>query len=229
MLKVKYEYGNKKFELVPFNTGTEKDLLLMTSIVEPTLDSTLEICGQKPEIISELTDFEKIAMLYKYREISTGSDINLKFKCKKCEKPNENTVDITEIVHSSIPKNPIIIDQFKPVTEDNLSEFLTIDIDELDIDEYEELFQEVKDSVTKFDFSKPIICQTCGHVNKVNVGKEDFVIENMAEDTLMSLYQTYNDLTFFGGYNKQDVDSLYPFERMIVISLLNKTREELNK
>jgi hypothetical protein len=51
----------------------------------------------------------------------------------------------------------------------------------------------------------------------------------MSEDSLMSIYQTYNDLTFFGKYTKQDIDTLYPFERTILISLLNKTREDMTK
>jgi hypothetical protein len=33
----------------------------------------------------------------------------------------------------------------------------------------------------------------------------------------------------FGKYNKRDVDSLYPFERTILIGLINKTREEIKQ
>ena len=43
----------------------------------------------------------------------------------------------------------------------------------------------------------------------------------------MSIYRTYNDMCMFGNYNKKDIDSLYPFERTILIGLINKTREDM--
>ena len=51
----------------------------------------------------------------------------------------------------------------------------------------------------------------------------------MSEDSAASMYQTYNDFVFHGKYSKLDIDSMYPFERTILISLLNKTIEEMNK
>jgi len=50
----------------------------------------------------------------------------------------------------------------------------------------------------------------------------------MSEDSLTSIYQTYNEMIFHSHYTKQDIDSLYPFERIILFSLLNKTKEDLN-
>ena len=57
----------------------------------------------------------------------------------------------------------------------------------------------------------------------------DYIIEIMSDDTLMSLYKSYNFLIYFGHHTKEGVDSMYPFERSIFIGLLNKTKEDLEE
>lgn len=229
MIKIPYEYSGKKFEITPYNTKQEKEILLLSMISTPTLEAALHICGIADNIIASLSEQEKIAMLYKFRMVSVGDDLSLKFTCKHCKTSSDNVLNIADIIEESNITNPLISDRFKTLTEDNFQEFINKDIDELEIDEYEKLFEETKSSITKFNFKKPIICQKCSKENHISIEKPEFVIDNLSEDTIMSLYQTYNDLTYFGKYTKQDIDTLYPFERTILISLLNKTREDLNK
>ena len=229
MIKVPYEYSDKKFEISPYNTGQEKEILLLGMISTPTLDGALQICGVENSVIESLSEYEKIAMLYKFRTVSVGDDLNLKFTCKHCKTSSDNVINISDIIENSNITNPLITDRYKKLTEDNFQEFINKDIDDLEIDEYEKLFAETEKSITKFNFKKPIICQKCSKENFISIEKPTFVIDNLSEDTIMSLYQTYNDLTYFGKYTKQDIDTLYPFERTILISLLNKTREDLNK
>lgn len=229
MIKIPYEYSGKRFEISPYNTNQEKEILLLGMISTPTLESALHICGVADDIVASLSEQEKIAMLYKFRMVSVGDDLSLKFTCKHCKTSSDNILNISDIIEESNIVNPLIVDKFKTLTEDNFQDFITIDIDELEIDAYEQLFEETKQSITKFNFKKPIICQKCSKENFVGIEKPTFVIDNLSEDTIMSLYQTYNDLTYFGKYTKQDIDTLFPFERTILISLLNKTREDLNK
>lgn len=229
MLKIKYEYSGKHFFLCPFNTSQEKELLLLGTIGESNIDNALSICNVDDNIISSLSENEKIAMLYKFREISVGDEINLQFKCKHCGSGNENSLSILNIIESSNITNPKIKDAFKVLTNNNFNEFVNIDIDDLDVDEYDQIYEEVKNTITKFNYIKPIICQKCGETNYTRIDTPSFVVDNLSDDSLISLYQTYNDLIFFGHYTKQDIDSLYPFERTILISLLNKTREDMNK
>jgi len=227
MLKAKYEYSGKKFEITPYNTEQEKELLLLEALDSAEFDFALNVLNVPKEIIESLSEDEKISMLYKHRSISVGEEIPIKYKCGSCSQPNEQTLDITNIIHDSNIKNDKIIDRFKKVTDENVHEFINCDIDDLDIDEYEKLVHEVKSSVTKFDFIKKSSCIKCGKINTFDIRNN--VITYMSDDSLLSLYQTYNNLTFFGKYTKQDIDTLYPFERSIIIGLLNKTREELNK
>lgn len=227
MFKIKYEYSGKIFYISPYTTLQEKDLLLMDSFDNKDVDIALEILGIEKDIIVTLSNNEKIALLYKFREISIGSEIPIKFKCPHCEIPNELTISIEKLIENSNIKNDYVIDQYKTLTRENFQEFLNIDVDELEFDEYDIIFKEVKESITKFNFLRPCNCLGCKRVNYIDISKN--VIEHLSEDSLIGLYQNYSDLVFFGKYTKQDIDSLYPFERSIVIGLLNKTREELSK
>lgn len=233
MLRNKFEYSGKSFDIYPYTTHQEKELLLICSVGTPSLDDALQVCGISTDVIKQLSNNEKVALLYKFRELSVGDDLNLKFKCSKCDSGNENVLNISNIITSSDIKNDKIIDQFKTLTEDNFHEFVIGEdentIDDLDLNEYEDLYKEVEESITKFNFRKPITCQKCNHTNYMKIDGVEFVIDNMSEDSLMSMYQSYNDLTFFGNYTKVDIDTMYSFERTILVNLLNKTREDLNQ
>ena len=227
-MKISYEYSGKKFILKPFNTDQEKQILLLELLgCDSPKEEALSICGIEDSVIESLSEKEKIAMLFKFRSISIGDEIPLGYKCKHCDTPNEVSLNIDGLVQDSNITNDKIVDQYKEVDEDNLNEFLSIDVDELDLDEFETILNEVESSITKFNFVRESACIKCREINYIDI--EDDVISYMSEDTLMSLYQTYNDLTFFGKYTKQDIDSFLPFERSILIGLHNKTREELNK
>lgn len=229
-LRVNVQYGDKKFKLFPYNTNQEKDLLLLVNFENYTLDDALEICGLSEDIISTLSRDEKVFLLFKYRSISVGDDLNLKFTCSHCDTRNDNTLTIGDMVIPPKENHDYIIDKFKEVTDDNIQDFLTINVDDLELDEYSKIFKEVQNSVTKFNFKFPVTCQKCKKNNLINLNKDDdFIIDNMSEETLSSIYKLYNDFVYGSKYTKQDIDTMYPFERQILISLLNKTNEENKK
>jgi hypothetical protein len=229
MVKLKFEYGNKSFSINPYNTAIEKDLLIMESFENYDLKDALQVLGLSKEEVQDLTLDEQMALMFKFRAVSVGEEMNVKYKCRHCEKPNETTVSIEDNIKKS--KSDIKVEQlFKKVTEDNLHEFVPdIDVDELTIDEFDELLKKVEKAAVGFDFVKESICMHCHKPNHISFENPEKILSYMSEDSLVSLYQTYNDLTFFGKYSKADIDSMIPFERTIFIGLLNKTREELNK
>jgi len=226
-MKVKYEYSGKTFFITPYKTDIEKDILVSMHLEAATYDSVLDLLGVDEDTIDSLTTPEKIAMLYKYRAVSVGETIPLKYSCIHCKHPNDAQIEIDNIVKSSDINDDKIKDAFKIPTQLNIQEFLNVDVDELDFDEYENILENVRNCVTRFDFIKTTKCIKCRKENKIDITQN--VIDNMSEDSLVSMYQTYNDLTFFGKYSKRDIDTLYPFERAILIGLLNKTREDLAK
>jgi len=198
---------------------------------EENLDVALRICKVDITVIETLSHYEKLAFLYKLREISVGSELSVSFTCSRCNVGSENTVDIEHIIAEPECPSEHIKDQYTKITNYNLHEYLNESkeyVQELYVMDFEDLLETVESNTVKFDFLRQVICQKCTKTNYINIESTKFCIDVMSEDSLVSLYQSYNDLIFFGKYSKLDVDSMYPFERTILTQMLNKTREYLN-
>ncbi len=222
-MKILYEYGERKLYISPYNTHVEKDIMLMLSLEKYSIDTVLELLGNT----DDLTYDEKIALLLKYRSVSVGEEIPIKYKCK-CGYINESVLNIENIVTDGT-NSPDIKDQYKLLTDENFSDFIDTEVEEMDLEEYDILYEKVKNSICSFDFKRTSICYKCKDLKEFDLRNDKFIIENMSEDNLMGIYQSINDLVYFGHYSKLDIDSMYPFERAILIGLLNKTREDINK
>lgn len=227
-LEVPHVYGDRNFLLSPYTTIQEKEILLLSSFEIDDLDRVLAICDISNEIVSKLSECEKKAMLYKLRCISVGDELKVRYMCS-CGNVNEPTISVDGIIENPQNKNDKFIDQYEPLTEDNFDAFLGYCSDDLDIDEYEKLYEECENSIVKFNFKRKAVCPICKKETKIDISKNDFVVDNMSEDTLISIYQLTSDMVFHGKYTKTDIDGMMPFERTIFVGLLNKKREELNK
>lgn len=232
MYKYSIEINNKKLLIEPYNTEKEKDLLIMSSFEIYEIDEVLRVLGVKKKIRKTLSENEKKVLLYKFREISVGDEINIKFRCTECKSPNDTFISCTDlIIKSDYTDNGIkILD--KDVTDESIYEFVDNskeEIDNLDLDLYEELIEKVKRNQVQYNFVKKCNCIKCKKVNNFDIGSIKFIIESLSEDTLMSIYRSYNDMVMFGNYSKRDIDTMYPFERAIIIGLINKTREDMKK
>lgn len=231
-MKLEYDFsiGDKTFTITPYCTKQEKELLLLSSFEQYDLDKALKILGFQTNY--ELTDDEKKVILYKYREISIGDEIDIRFVCDDCKFVNETKVEAKNFV---IPgkRNDSDVKKFaKPFDEENMHEYVNLtkdDIENLDIDEYEALKQKIIENQVQISFVKEVNCLKCNKPKRFNLGATKYVIDVLSEDTLMTLYKAYNFLIFFGHYTKTDIDNMYPFERSIFIGLLTKTKEDLNK
>lgn len=232
MYKYPVNINDKKLLIKPYTTEKEKDLLIMSSFEIYDLDEILRVLGVKKKIRDSLSENEKKVLLYKFREISVGDEINIKFKCSDCKYPNETAINCNNSIVEPLEKNDNIKLIDKEVTDDNIVDFVDLsqdEIDNLDINEYENLIKQVKDAQVHYNFVRKCKCLKCSKTNSFYIGDIKYIIESLSEDTLMSIYRTYNDMCMFGNYNKKDIDSLYPFERTILIGLINKTREDMKK
>lgn len=230
-MKIKFKYANKEFNLIPYTTEQEKDILLYTSLNEDyTFDNILEALQNNIEgDVTNLTDNEKIVLLFSLRSISIGEEIELKFKCNSCKTPNIQVINVSDLIQDNVITKDYIHNAFEELTEDNLHKFVDLALDDLELDDYEEVYEEVKKSVVAFNLTHKKYCHKCRTEHLFNIKNKKYVVENLSEDSLMSLFQTTADLVFFGKYTKEAVDKMIPFERSIYIGILNKTREDLNK
>jgi hypothetical protein len=226
---IKVDYG-KTIILKPYTTAQEKTMLLNAELYETyDIDFALEVL--KDNISVDYNTFskeEKIAILYKLRTISISEKVSVSFKCTSCKSPNFTDIDITDVIVPGIPSDDVS-DQFKKLTDDNFREFVDIDIDELELDEYDKLFETTQNSITKFNFTDKAMCHKCKTEISIDISSPKFIIENLSEDSLMSLYKTTSDLIYYSHYTKYDVDNMLPFERSIFVGLLNSIIEEKNK
>lgn len=232
MYKYPVDLNGKRILIQPYNTEKEKDLLIMSSFEVYELDEILRVLEVDSDIIQNLSENEKKILLYKFREISVGDEINVKYKCTSCKSPNDAVLSCSDLVEAPEKLNPEIKILDIEVNDSTIYDFLyksKDEIDDLDIDEYEKLIELVKLNQVKYNFVKKCTCIKCKTENSFYIGDIKYIIESLSEDTLMSIYRTYNDMCMFGNYNKRDIDSLYPFERTILIGLINKTREDMKK
>lgn len=227
MLKIPYKYGTRSFLLSPYNTIQEKEILLLVSLDILELDRALAICGISEEVLETLSEYEKKAILYKFRSISVGEEVNIRYKCPNCKTVNEPAIQIDNILTDPKIEHKFI-DQYQELNDENFNLFLGYNSDDLELDEYDKLFEECKKSIINFNFIKKCTCNKCKEEKLIDISNTKFILENMSEDTLISLYQLISDMVFHGKYTKADIDNMLPFERSILVGLLNKTREEMN-
>lgn len=229
--QIPVEIGDRKLLIKPYTSKVEKDILIMSSFEIFDADEALRVLGVKKKIRKSLSNNEKKALLYKYREVSHGNEIDIKFNCKKCNKTNESAILASDFIVKSNLDDSDILKIDKEVTENNLSDYLinNIDLEELDIDEYEALLNRVKLNQNKFNFTKICKCLSCKADNIFDIGSEKYIIEQLSDSTLVSLYKTYTNMIMFGNMSKADIDEMYPFEREIFIGLISKTKEDMGK
>lgn len=234
-MKIPFDINGTIIKIEPYNTFKEKDVLMLCTHGidgETGLDSTLEILlPDQMDVIKNLNINEKKVLLYKLREISVGDEIDVKYVCSNCGQGNDGVIEATNFLIKSKRNDPDIKKLPGDFNEDKLQDYLNIsqeEIDDLDIDEYENLIERVKDNQDSFSFIKSCSCLKCRTKKDFYLGDPKYIMEIMSEDTLMTLYKTYNHLVYFGKYTKQDVDSMLPFERTLFVGLLNKTKEDLN-
>lgn len=228
---IPFQLGDKEFLLKPYTTAQEKEILLLSSFAVDDFDRIFEILDYRYDgDLSELSDDEKKVLLYKFRDISVGDEVDVKFVCNHCKVSNENKIEATNFVVSNIKNDDFILQKNIPVTDENLHEFVPhIDVDELDLQEFEDLKQKVKDNQISFNFIKSTSCLNCRTPKTFDMSDKKYIIEILSEDTLMTLYKTYNYMIYFGHYTKTDIDNMLPFERTILTGLLSKTKEDLTK
>lgn len=213
-----------------YTTHQEKELLLLQEFSDDkdeNIRQALEILGIDAETIDHMSQPQRIALLYKFREISVGDEIEVKFKCPHCSNAVVGTISISNLV--KVPDYDVSIKDLAraPTSEDDfIQNFLTVDVSEMSISEFEHLYRVASDFQTLYNFLPKTVCPMCRNHVPVDISKPEFVLRAMSEDSLKSLYNTYELLIHHGKWSKGDIDTLLPFERKVFVSLLMKSLEK---
>jgi len=216
-------YNDKVITLISYNTLIERDLLLYTSNdyeFETLMDLVKDnIIVSPPYSYEDLSYNEKLNILLELRNGSVGEVFSFIKKCDKCGEKYEAEVSFNNVIEEgtlSSYKGMKVTEAFS----NDYNNYVDFDIDELDIDLYDELIKYIDDNKTKFNFKTMSKCDHCGYENEIEI-KESHLVENLSDDTLSNFYQSISNMVYYGNYTKLDIDSMLPFERSIYLSLLN--------
>ena len=231
-MKYRYSYADREFIISPYNTTVERNMLLAASYDNVELDDLMLIVRDFIDgDIKNLNEDEKKLLLYKLRTISVGEEIAMRFKCS-CEHVNEYHVPIPVIESKEVNMfyEPMSLELKNMVgTFEEIDKHVSVNLDDCDLDELGDLEEFILDNMIHTDLKIKSACEKCGSSHLVDFGDIDFLKNAMSEDTLTGIYQEINDLVYYSHYNKQDVDNMLPFERLILFELLKSTIKESNQ
>lgn len=248
--KFPFNVLGRMFRISPYDTKQERDALLLQQIqsndLELALNEMLIMFGfeeDNDEKVQNLTKNEKLLLFYLYRGISVGDDQQVKYECSNCKKPNSKTLhfDFIDQANEQVIEGIKILDE--EVTTENLNEFVTDeylekyglnfkkldnDLENLDIEVFEKVLQDVKNSQGQLNFYKKIVCSYCEDEKYVDCAELDFALGHVSEQDLILIYEAITLLVTF-GYSKEDIDKMLPFERGVLINLMTKHINEKNE
>lgn len=227
----KLKYGGRVVKLYPYNTSMEKELILYNALNDDKdIDDVIEILQYLIHLEDSehiLSENEKFLILYKLRSISVGDIVSIKQQCVNCKEVIEKEISVDDLVQGgNFPESEYDI---KEAFSEDVNDYVSFDMEELEIDEYEELEEFILKYKVKFNFIQENKCHKCQHINNVNIKDKDFLIDNLSEDSISNYFKLISDMVFHGKFTKTDIDNMMPFERNIYLGLLNQQLEELNK
>ena len=233
-MKIPFRDFGYTIKIEPYTVAQEKELLFLETYYpqfdDDILDAAFDILKLDSKIYNKLSHDEKVILLYKYREISVDEKFALRCVCSACGMPIETEVSITNIVNVAQLKSELVKDLKRiPEDEEDFQKNFLTSYEDLDIDTYENIYENIAKYQTANNFLRKFRCMSCGHEAYIDLNSNKTVISSLSEASVESIYNFYENLIFTGKWSKRDIDSLLPFERVIFTSLYNESIKKHNE
>ena len=233
-MKIPFKDFGYTIKIEPYTVAQEKELLFLDTYYpeynDDILDAALDILKLDSKIYSKLSHDEKVILLYKYREVSVDEKFAIQCVCPSCKMPIETEVSVTNIVNRAELKSEFVRDlQRLPEDEEDFQKNFLTSYEDLDIDTYENIYENISKYQTTTDFIRNFKCLSCSHESYIDLNSNKMVISSLSESSIESIYNFYENLIFTGKWSKKDIDSLLPFERVIFSSLYNESVKKHNE
>ena len=233
-MKIPFKDFGYTIKIEPYTVAQEKELLFLDTYYpeynDDILDAALDILKLDSKIYSKLSHDEKVILLYKYREVSVDEKFAVQCVCPACKMPIETEVSVTNIVKRAELKSEFVRDLKRlPKNEEDFQNNFLTKYEDLDIDTYENIYENISKYQTTNDFIRKFKCLSCSHESYIDLNSNKMVISSLSESSIESIYNFYENLIFTGKWSKKDIDSLLPFERVIFSSLYNESVKKHNE
>lgn len=233
-MKIPFKDFGYTIKIEPYTVAQEKELLFLDTYYpeynDDILDAALDILKVDSKLYSKLSHDEKVILLYKYREVSVDEKFAIHCVCPSCKMPIETEVSVTNIVNKAELKSDFVRDLKRlPENEEDFQNNFLINYEDLDIDTYENIYENISKYQTTNNFIRKFKCLSCSHESYINLNSNKMVISSLSESSIESIYNFYENLIFTGKWSKKDIDSLLPFERVIFSSLYNESVKKHNE
>lgn len=233
-MKISFKDFGYTIKIEPYTVAQEKELLFLDTYYpeydNDILDAALDILKLDSKIYSKLSHDEKVILLYKYREVSVDEKFAIHCVCSSCGMPIETEVSVTNIVNKAELKSEFVRDLKRlPEDEEDFQKNFLTSYEDLDIDTYENIYENISKYQTVNNFIRKFKCLSCSRESYIDLNSNKMVISSLSEASIESIYNFYENLIFTGKWSKKDIDSLLPFERVIFSSLYNESVKKHNE
>ncbi len=209
--------------LKSYRTKHERDALLYVTDTEFNYQTLLEKLGVEKSIAENLSDKECEYLIFKLRSISVGEMIEFQYECGNCKKTTVAASNIDDMfadpIHTDIPEG-LFYDEH---IDESIEHMETVkNIEELSITEYDELYNKFEDNnKVLFNSNAVTNCVLCGTQTIIPIAASDII----SKITIKSLYENITELMYYSNNGYNDIMEMIPFEREIIISLINSIKE----
>ncbi len=183
------------------------------------------------EIVKELTNIspvneeEAVMFLLKLREISVDDTMESIISCTHCNTMNQLQLEMSEFINydTKFTFNDNVLPKgiFKTASDIINNR----DLDKLSFKEYGELDEIIKKQNASFFVDTNRVCRKC----KKNIPISIDPRKSFSKSNLTNVYKEYTTLMMMTNNGKLDIDSMYPFERALFLSIITAESEDKGK
>ena len=188
-MKIPFKDFGYTIKIEPYTVAQEKELLFLDTYYpeynDDILDAALDILKLDSKIYAKLSHDEKVILLYKYREVSVDEKFAIRCVCPSCKMPIETEVSITNIVNKAELKSEFVRDLKRlPENEEDFQNNFLINYEDLDIDTYENIYENISKYQTTNNFIRKFKCLSCSHESYINLNSNKMVISSLSESSI---------------------------------------------
>ncbi len=206
---IKSSLDERTENLRKYTSGQERNALLIDE------DKPLE------DVLSELSDVkieregETSYFILKLREISVSDVVEMLVTCQECQTLNEKQIKISEFINDEEYKfkGETLPRGFFTEPEEVIN---TDDLENLSWNDYTDLENLIRDQTVSMFRPATRSCRKCNNELNFFLNPRDA----FSKSSIKSIFQEYTDISMYSHNGKLDIDSMYPFERAVMLSLI---------